>query len=273
MRTPPTKDRLRVYEHTAEADSSAEPLFRIILLLCLSLSMAMGLYFKKIKPAPETIEQEIGRFKTRFVISQPVKKAPPVKKKTVVEKKVPVEQVKPAPATNEKPIDLTQNPVLGQKTDDIHPTTGQKPVRRVYGLRRVYSTGLGAGGSLSDAVVGKLGNTLAKEVDTLAASKAEIKGEIASVTTVTSMPRILKTVKPEYTPEMIKNGIEGVIRIKILIDIDGKVKKAQALNDLGFGAAERALDACYAMLFEPARRGEAPVATEIIVSIRFVLSG
>ena len=64
-----------------------------------------------------------------------------------------------------EPIDLTKNPLLNQKVEDAKPPNPPDadgtPVRRVYGLRKVYSTGLGEGGAAADAVIGKLGNTLA----------------------------------------------------------------------------------------------------------------
>jgi TonB family protein len=126
---------------------------------------------------------------------------------------------------------------------------------------------------MSDAVIGKLGNTINKDFDTLVATDEEIKGQIVSTTTVTAAPRFRKRVMPNYTPEMIDNRIEGVVKVKALVDIDGKVKKAEALNDLGFEAARQALDASLAMEFDPAMRGKEPVAVWIIIPIRFVMIG
>ena len=122
--------------------------------------------------------------------------------------------------------------------------------------------------------MGKLGNTLEKEVDTVTATKEEIiKGEVVSTTTVTTAPRFKKRVKPEYTQEMLDNKMEGVIKVKVLVDVDGKIKKAIAFNDLGFGSKEIAVKACFKMLFEPAKRGDVPVAVWIIIPIKFVLLG
>jgi len=172
-------------------------------------------------------------------------------------------------------VDLTKQPELAQKEDDIpkEPPKDPPAQRRVYGLRKVYSTGLGAGGSMSDAVIGKLGNTLNKDIDTFTARPRDLKSQVAPVTTITTAPVFRKRVKPEYTKEMLDNKVEGVVKVKVLIDIDGRVKQAIALDDLGFGAAELAVKACYQMEFEPARRGDEAVAVWIIVPIRFVLLG
>ena len=72
---------------------------------------------------------------------------------------------------------------------------------------------------------------------------------------------------------MLENSVEGIVKVKILIDIDGKVKKATVINDLGFGSAQMALDACYQSAFEPARRDTLPVAVWDIISIEFRLLG
>ncbi len=263
------RDRyLKGYEVYSHASTPfAERLFQIIFVLILSGFAGFGLYLKTIKIVPPGISERIEQIKTRFLIEEKkeaaVKEKPrpkPIEKKTVIE----------------EPIDLTKNPVLKEKVDDIQenqPVTVKNTVKRVYGLRRVYSKGIGAGGSLSEAVVGKLGNTLNKEVDTVTATKEEIKGQLVSTTTVTTAPSFKKRVKPEYTAEMLENRIEGVVKVKVLVDIDGKVKKAIPLDDLGYGSKDVAVRSCFDMLFNPAMRGSDPVAVWIIIPIRFVLLG
>jgi TonB family protein len=248
--------------------SPVERFFSVIFVLTCGMFFMLGLYFKTIKPRSEKITERISRMKTQFII--PEKREEP--KKVKIEKKKRDEKNAPA-KEKEKPIDLTEKPKMGAEVDDIKKTKQGKKVRRVYGLRRVYSKGIGSGGALSDAVVGKLGNTLNKDVDTLTATREDIKGEVVSVTTVTSSPRFRKRVKPSYSKEMLQNRVEGTVKVKVLVDIDGKVKEAKVLNDLGFDSAKLALSACYEMEFEPAKRGEQPVAVWIIIPIRFELLG
>ena len=172
-----------------------------------------------------------------------------------------------------KPEKLSEKPEKDDGDEQKNPEKKpeQKKARRVYGLRRVYARGIGAGGSMSNAVIGKRGNTLDKEVDTLEAAEEELKGRLASAATVERAPRFRKRVRPEYTPEMLENRVQGTVRVRVLVDIDGKVKKAEALNDLGHGAADQAVRACRAMVFEPALRDDKPVAVWITIPIRFVL--
>jgi len=260
MTAPDATRLLRAYEQYDSAPSfSADRLFQAVAAATIAVFCALGLYFTTIRPIRENIEQRAQRMQAQFILAE--KKAPPPKPK-------------PAPKAAEKPVDLSESPALRQKEEAVapEPKTEEKPQpRRVYGLRRVYAKGIGSGGALSEAVIGKLGNTLNKDVDTLTAKKEELKGPLASVTTITKQPVIKVRIKPEYTREMIDNRVEGVIRAKILVDIDGRVKDVQLQNDLGYGSAERARESFYKLVFEPAMRDNVAVAVWITVSFRFVL--
>jgi hypothetical protein len=263
MATEGISDRLRAYEVYVPDEALGQRLFPAILTLTLALFLLFGVFLKTIKPLQQEFYEKITQIQTRFIFEE----------KKAEEKKV--EKKPEKPAAKKEPVDLTKEPQLAQKEDDIAKQPPKEPpkARRVYGLRKVYSTGLGAGGSMADAVIGKLGNTLNKDVDTLTARPRDLKGEVVSVTTITSAPAFRKRVKPEYTKEMLDNKVEGVVKVKVLVDIDGRVKQAIALDDLGFGSADLAVKACYQMEFEPARRGDEAVAVWIIVPIRFVLLG
>ncbi len=262
---------LEMYAQSDRESPSKRDSFPVIVTVSIVLFALLGIYLYKNVPPVKTIEEKITQMTTRFVIDE---KAAEVVKPVKVKKKV-----KPENSVIEKPkeaIDLTQKPVLNQPDNDIVEIPQQtnienqpKVVRRVYGLQKVYSTGLGSGGSASDAVIGKLGNTLNTAIDTFAATKEELKGKLVSVTTVTSLPKIKSVVKPEYTKEMIENRIEGVVKVKVQVDIDGKVKKAIVLNDLGFGTKEKVLEACLKLEFEPAAINGVPCAVWIIVPFTF----
>lgn len=241
--------------------------FSPILLLMLIFAGGVGWYLKVHNPPPETIDERIARMQTEFIIEEK-----PVVKEPVKPKPVPKpEEKKPEIEKPKEPVDLTEKPLLNQKQDEIvKPQTElPKPVRRVYGLKRVYSTGFGASGDASDAVIGKLGNTLNTEIDTFTATHEELKGSLVSITTVTSQPKLKVNAKPEYTKEMLDNKIEGFVKAKILVDIDGKVKKVVVMDDLGFGSREKVYEACLRLLFEPAYVGEDAVASWITIRFNF----
>jgi protein TonB len=239
--------------------------FTAIFTLTLAAFLGTGLYLKTVKPLPvaQFDEKKMEMIKTQFLIEEQKKPQPPRPKAQPEKKNEPKEA-----------IDLTKAPLLNQKEDFTAPQTPQattQTARPVYGLRRVFSMGFGAGGSVSDAVIGKKGNTLNKDIDTLAPTPQDMKGQLVSITTVSSAPRLKHDVKPEYTKEMIAAKIEGVIKAEILVDIDGKVKEVKILNDLGYGTREMAQKAFLQWEFDPAMRDGKPVATWISYSIRFVL--
>lgn len=231
--------------------------FNLIFVFILAITFSFGFYLTTVKTVLPDLSNKIKAMKTEFIIRKKEKK------KEVVKKKI------------EKPVDLTQKPKMAQKKDDIveEKKPEEKKVRRVYGLKKVYSKGLGTGGSLSDAVVGKVGNTINKDVDTIKATEEDLKGEVVSVTTITSSPKFKKMVKPQYSKEMKEAGVEGVIKVKVLIDADGIAKKAIALNDLGFDSKKRAVEACFSCVFQPAKRGAEAVAVWVVIPITFKIIG
>jgi outer membrane biosynthesis protein TonB len=252
-----------IYDDALPHQRQGGGLFPIIFVLCTGAFVGMGLYLKTVKSLPVVFdEKKMELIRTRFMVNE--------KKQAPRKEAAPVEAVKPV--SKEKPVDLTKPVVLGQKENDIQKNAViDNTVRRVYGLRRVYSIGLGAGGSASEAVIGKVGNTLNKEIDTLKATEKDLKGQLASVTTVTAMPVLLVSVKPEYNAEMIKNKVAGTIAAKLLVDIDGSVKDVILLNDLGYGSREAALAAFRKLKFTPAMEGKNPVAVWIPMTFKFVL--
>ena len=246
--TEPRDRLLAIYEEEIEEEiGPGERLFRIIVICSFAAFGFFGFYLRKHLPPEQTIEEQMS--KTRQV-------------SFIIEEK-------------KEPVDLTHNPVLAQKVEEVKtepPAPSPEPVRKVYGLRKVYSTGLGDEGAASDAVIGKLGNTLNAPIDTFTPQKEELKGTVAPVTTVQKFPKLKVSVQPLYSKEMIAHDIEGIIRANILVDVDGKVKKVIVLNDLGYGSKEEVYDACLKLVFDPAYRNNVPVAVWIPFSFTFELS-
>lgn len=246
---------LYVYETDTYLQKKIELLFNVILFICIGLFICFGFYLKNIKAAEIILDNKKNEaIKTQFIMQSQQKQ---------LQKK----------ENQKKPLDLTKPAVLNQKENDIvkNNVNNNAEVRRVYGLRKVYSIGLGAGGSATEAVIGKLGNTINKEIDTIKATEKELKGKIASVTTVSSMPVVKSYIKPEYNDEMKKNGVAGTISAKLLIDIDGAVKEIIILNDLGYGSKESVINACKKLVFKPAMEGDISVAVWIVMNFKFVL--
>lgn len=255
-------DILKAYEEYIPTNTSiVERIFGIVLIVLLGLAVGVGILFHSVKNLPEVIQQNVQEIQARFILDE---------KKPIERKESPKLVVK----EKKEPVDLTKKPVMNQKVEDasVKPQP-QAPVapRRVYGLRRVYSVGIGASGAQSDAVIGKLGNTINKDFDTLTATHQDLKGTLVPVTMITTAPVQKAVVKPVYTKEMIDAKIEGVIKAELLIDVDGHVKDVRILNDLGYGTKESARAAFLQWTFEPAKQGNEARAVWISYSVRFVL--
>jgi TonB family protein len=222
--------------------------FFVILALLFFLLFSGISYLSTIEALPVEIQEKLSTLKTSFSIVQEKKKEPPIDLG---------EKPKVAKSVEELPKEVTQT------------TQQQREVQRVFGVQRVYSTGLGSGGAMSGAVVGKFGNTIDKDFDTITAAKSDLVGEVVATANITQAPAFKRRVRPVITDEIRASGISGTVRVRVLVDIDGKVKKAVAQDDLGFGTKESAIEACLQMEFSPAMRGDEAVAVWITVPVRF----
>lgn len=257
---------------------SEDDAFPIILVSFLAFFLLSGLYFHSQKEITEPIKTDLSKATSRFVIDETGKNETHIEphKQSALDEPEP----KPKPEQNtetesenaSEPKDLISNPVHSRYGDDIaekDDAPEKKKVRRVYGVKKVYSRGIGVSGDVNDAIAGKKGNTLKTEIDTFTVKNDELDGELVPITAVTNYPKLKFQIKPEYTKEMLEKKIEGVISVKVLIDTDGKVKKAIVLNDLGYGSRMKVHETCLKLVFEPALVGQTPVAVWYLIRFRF----
>jgi len=228
--------------------------FLLLLLLVICLFLFGFFLLSKVEVLPEPIKEKITTIRTTFSISQEEVKPPP-------------------PPTPPKPIDLSERLRVVDITEIPREITDTPPPqeeqRRVFGLQQVFTTGLGASGDMSSAVVGRFGNTVDTPFDTITATPDDLAARIVPASAVTQAPVFRRRVLPEITDEIRRSGISGTVRVRVLVDIDGRVVQAFAQNDLGFGTAEAAVAACLQMEFAPAQIGDQLVAVWITIPVRF----
>jgi protein TonB len=76
----------------------------------------------------------------------------------------------------------------------------------------------------------------------------------------------------DYPQAARQRAIEGAIRVRLVVDDQGKVKSAVLLNKLGFGLDELALERSKKIEFEPARdTDDKPVASVVIWTYNMTL--
>jgi len=79
-------------------------------------------------------------------------------------------------------------------------------------------------------------------------------------TVVDERPVLLNKPRPMFTEEARRNKIQGVVRMKILIDVSGKVAEVVVTRGLPDGLDLQAIRAAYQMRFRPAMKNGSPVS-------------
>lgn len=90
---------------------------------------------------------------------------------------------------------------------------------------------------------------------------------------VTSMPKILKQVKPDYPPAARNMDKQGRVLVELLISSRGVVEQATIVQSGGFAALDEAvLKAVYKWRFAAAKnRYGRPCACKVVIPIKFQL--
>lgn len=86
-----------------------------------------------------------------------------------------------------------------------------------------------------------------------------------------SPPSLLREVKPDYTDDGRRRGIEGEVELEIVVRSDGSVGDVTLRRGLGAGLDQRAVDAVRQWRFSPATRQGVPVDVIVQVSVEFRL--
>jgi protein TonB len=75
-----------------------------------------------------------------------------------------------------------------------------------------------------------------------------------------------------YTTQARQAEIEGLVRVEVTVDEDGRVLSARVLSGLGYGLDESAITAAKATVFQPATRCGKPLVGTVILPFRFDLT-
>jgi protein TonB len=84
-------------------------------------------------------------------------------------------------------------------------------------------------------------------------------------------PRFIRPPRPRYTEEARAVGMEGLVKLEVVVTSTGKVRELRVVKSLGYGLDESAMAAVRQAKFKPAIYKGNPVACRLIIPIRFVL--
>ncbi len=85
-------------------------------------------------------------------------------------------------------------------------------------------------------------------------------------------PEPIKLMKPVYPDIAKRAGIEGVVILKLLVDVDGRVLRAEVLKSLYRPLDEEAVKAARASVFRPAKQRDKPVRVWVSYPVQFTLT-
>lgn len=104
------------------------------------------------------------------------------------------------------------------------------------------------------------------------AGDAEGTGAAVDDTPVVWKMKLVDMKPPVYPPRCLRMGIEGIVRLRILVGEDGRPQEVTLAKSSGdAGLDQSAIDAARGWRFEPARRNGEPVRAWATVPVEFKL--
>src|SRR5688500_1321105 len=86
-------------------------------------------------------------------------------------------------------------------------------------------------------------------------------------------PKVVPDVKPAYTPEAMRARIQGMVRLRGIVERDGTISSIEVLESLDrtYGLDQAAVNALQQWRFQPGTLDGNPVRVMISVDLRFTL--
>jgi TonB family protein len=82
-------------------------------------------------------------------------------------------------------------------------------------------------------------------------------------------PRPIKQKPPEFTEQVRKEKVHGIVTLAVVVTREGNVVDARVMNGCGRGLDEEAVKAVRTWKFKPAIKDGKPVAVQIFVEVDF----
>lgn len=195
-------------------------------------------------------------------VEPPKPPPPPEEVKPEPEKPKPPPPVKVARTEKPPPPDATPPPPNEPAPE---PT---KPVPLIVGVTMSSTTSAGG-------FAAPVGNTAYGKAEGQATNPADVKAYAApkyvAPGSSDTEPQVAQEFKIPYPPEAKRAGIEGTVRLKIVVDDQGRVVDVQLVSGPGYGLNEAAKEALKRFKFKPAIKGGEAVSTSMVYNYTFLL--
>jgi TonB family protein len=86
-----------------------------------------------------------------------------------------------------------------------------------------------------------------------------------------SAPKVIYKIDPEFSEEARKNKWQGIVVLRVVVGIDGKIHEISVQRSLGMGLDEKAVEAARQWRFEPGQKDGKPVPVEVNMEVNFHL--
>jgi TonB family protein len=84
-------------------------------------------------------------------------------------------------------------------------------------------------------------------------------------------PSLIFKMEPEYSEEARAAKLSGVVKLKVVVDVDGKAKNIEVVDALGLGLDEQAVLAIQQWRFKPGEKDGGPVPVLALIEVNFRL--
>jgi periplasmic protein TonB len=115
--------------------------------------------------------------------------------------------------------------------------------------------------------------SLAVAVAVIASFAAIQAQEVYKVGNGVSAPVVIRQINPEYTPEALAAGIQGVVALETVVQPDGNVRDVKIVKSLDdvLGLDRQAVNAAKEWRFKPGTKDGKAVAVSVTLEMRFTL--
>jgi protein TonB len=86
------------------------------------------------------------------------------------------------------------------------------------------------------------------------------------------MPRMLKGSRPKHPPNLLRERVEGIVRLKVLLDETGRVIVQSVLSSTNSSFERPAIQAAEDFRYTPPTKNGEPARTEFVLPIKFSIS-
>ncbi|HEX5751643.1 MAG TPA: energy transducer TonB [Archangium sp.] len=252
------------------------PRSRIVLSVLLSLVLHAGvllLVFRSLTRPPPP-QQEVLRV-SLLPTSGPPMAAPPPPPATVAHGTTPPHQPGgKKPDAIVRPRSRPQEPRLPEGEPKPDAGKEESPGEMAHGgAGEAGNEAMGGvvGGVVGGMVGGAVGGVPGGQVGGVPGGQVGGTGTgVLPFSTGMTRPRKLSGPKPEYTREALAARVEGVMIVRCVITLEGRVEQCRVLRSLPY-MEQAVLDALYAQRYQPVTSQGHPIAVDYTFNIRLSL--